>query len=78
MAREGSGVSLRSQKKRAESLSVKPTAKNGLIVVIVFSFLVWAMKLSYADVVFWGIFGGGVYFIIYCIKYFVYKIKGKK
>jgi hypothetical protein len=41
-------------------------------------FLAWAMKLSYGDVLFWGIFGGGVYFIIYCIKSLVYKIKGKK
>jgi len=57
---------------------VKPTAQNALIGIIIFCFLVWAMKLTYGDVLFWGIFGGGVYFIIYCIKYFVYKIKGKK
>ena len=57
---------------------MKPTAKNALIGIVIFCFLVWAMKLSYGDVLFWGIFGGGVYFIIYCIKYFVYKIKGKK
>ena len=57
---------------------MKPTAKNALIGIIVFSFIVGAGTTSYGDVLFWGIFGGGVYFIIYCIKYFVYKIKGKK
>jgi hypothetical protein len=57
---------------------VKPTAKNALIGIIVFSFIVGAGTTSYGDVLFLGIFGGGVYFIIYCIKYFVYKIKGKK
>jgi hypothetical protein len=57
---------------------MKPTAKNALIGIIVFSFLVGAGTASYGDVLFWGIFGGGVYFIIYCIKSLVYKIKGKK
>jgi hypothetical protein len=42
---------------------VKPTAKNALIGIIVFCFLVWAMKLSYWDVVFYLIVGGVVYFI---------------
>ena len=57
---------------------MKPTAKNALIGIIVFSFLVGAGTISYGDVLFWGIFGSGVYFIIYCIKSLVYKIKGKK
>jgi len=53
---------------------VKPTAKNALIGIIVFSFLVWAMKLTYGEILFFLLLAGGGYFISGAW----YKGKGKK
>ncbi len=53
---------------------MKPTAKNALIGIIVFSFLAWAMKLTYGDILFWSVVAGVGYFISGAW----YKGKGKK
>ena len=53
---------------------MKPTAQNALIGIIIFCFLVWAMKLTYGDVLFLLVLGGFGYFISGAW----YKRKGKK
>ena len=42
---------------------MKPTAKSAFFGLVVFSFLVWAMKLSYGDILLFLLVAGGGYFI---------------